>query len=280
MSHIYIKKLCMEHNIDKWIHHNRHGKRYIPDVYTKYCINKIDKVGFENYIKEYESLHNSLHISTVLPYDTGIVLNASDVSKAAGYNKYFSQYSLINKNYRNIFCNINEKERKQLQTEIQNIFNEINEEDNKTNSEISTDVYLPIKTNTQVGICMERSDIKYIERYFNCKIYRPNKLYAKHFILPSGFSIEIRGRIDGIFENGTILETKHRIKKIFDEIPIEEQIQCETYMRLLNKKICVHIQNHNGIIKPTTLNMNDDIWEPVLYGLDEYVIMYLNFQLD
>lgn len=74
---------------------------------------------------------------------------------------------------------------------------------------------------------------------------RNSVMYMKTLYEDSKFKIELRGKIDGIENNETIVETKNRSKRLFMSIPIYEKVQMEAYMFLTGFKKARHIENYN-----------------------------------
>lgn len=84
----------------------------------------------------------------------------------------------------------------------------------------------------------------------------------------------IGGRLDGTLpdETGTIVEVKNRTNRIFQYIPIYEQIQLECYMRIRDAKKCLLVQHFNDEMDETTVERNDKLWnEKVLPKLEIFI---------
>lgn len=59
--------------------------------------------------------------------------------------------------------------------------------------------------------------------------------------------LKVFGKVDGITRNGTIIETKNRRYRLFDEIPIYEKVQLEMYMWCNADKQIIHKQKYNDV---------------------------------
>merc|ERR1711916_210109 len=70
----------------------------------------------------------------------------------------------------------------------------------------------------------------------------------------------IGGRIDGRINKTTIIETKHRLNRLFNNIPLYEKIQMELYCYLINGvNKCVHLQNYNNLKKIMIYKQSDGL---------------------
>lgn len=91
---------------------------------------------------------------------------------------------------------------------------------------------------------------------------------------------EIRGRIDGLQDNGkTLVEVKNRKNRLFDMIPTRERVQMEVYMRMpllqLNKSVLVQNHKRSGASKSTPYYRDNALWDRVRKGLNRYAELSL-----
>jgi hypothetical protein len=85
------------------------------------------------------------------------------------------------------------------------------------------------------------------------------------------YDILIYGKVDGIDENGQIIETKNRRKRLFNSIPIYEQVQLELYMWLLDVKSAIHIENYNDQQVKTAYSKNEELFKNMIVKCEEFV---------
>ena len=73
------------------------------------------------------------------------------------------------------------------------------------------------------------------------------------------YDIYVCGKIDGVLDN-TLIEIKNRRNRLFEFIPIYEQIQTEIYFRLTNLENGKLIQNYNDTTSEFLIYKNEDLW--------------------
>jgi hypothetical protein len=76
------------------------------------------------------------------------------------------------------------------------------------------------------------------------------------------YNIYICGKIDGIIDN-TLIEIKNRRNRLFEFIPVYEQIQTEIYFRLTNLENGKLIQNYNNTTSEFLIYKNDELWSSI-----------------
>jgi len=79
--------------------------------------------------------------------------------------------------------------------------------------------------------------------------------------------VVIGGKIDGVTNDGELVEVKNRQWKIFDKIPIHEMIQIHIYMYLLDKTSCQIIQCFENEMKIDNISFSDELWEDIIMRL-------------
>lgn len=70
----------------------------------------------------------------------------------------------------------------------------------------------------------------------------------------------IGGRLDGLDAQGRVVEIKNRTRRFFTVIPEYERIQVACYMKLLNTRRAVIVQQFNGEQRRTDVEQDDDAW--------------------
>lgn len=77
--------------------------------------------------------------------------------------------------------------------------------------------------------------------------------------------------------NGELMEFKHRIKRLFNFIPIYEKLQLEMYLFLLNNvTTCTHVETYNNNQNVTQYVHNANLLEKIKTKLDKYFIDLFN----
>ena len=105
--------------------------------------------------------------------------------------------------------NLNEKEKKEITESIKNL------------------------SNTRFGVKNEDDVCKIYEDMMKCEITKDNLFIKKTIFESDQFSIQVGGKIDGINKkDGTIIEIKNRMKKLFYELRGYEKVQLMCYLYL------------------------------------------------
>ena len=90
-----------------------------------------------------------------------------------------------------------------------------------------------------------------------------SKLYKMRLFSLNEHEIYVCGKIDGI-ENNELIEIKNRRNRLFEYIPIYEQIQIEVYFRLTGLETGKLIQNYNDTTSEFAIKTNNTLWESIL----------------
>ena len=119
---------------------------------------------------------------------------------------------------------------------------------------VRTDLGRALEQDTRVlrGTVLEKSAIERAEKALSITtIKRGEPLRGKVLLSAPGpddsqIDILLRGKIDGIDDDGNIYESKNRRNRFFNAIPEYEKIQMEAYMFIYDKSTCTFLQNYNG----------------------------------
>ena len=96
---------------------------------------------------------------------------------------------------------------------------------------------------------------------------RNTQLHSRNWLHHRGFTVAVRGKVDGVAADGRIIETKNRSRRLFGKVPMHEQVQLCAYMWLLegtpragqnlnrdsaevskiNMRSCTHVENLDGV---------------------------------
>ncbi len=92
------------------------------------------------------------------------------------------------------------------------------------------------RLNKEYGKRNEKSAIKYYEYVTRKKVSQENKKISRSFNIKHGnVDFTINGRLDGITEDGKIIEIKNRTRKCYDLLHRHEEAQLQTYLTLCDK---------------------------------------------
>ena len=221
--------------------------------------------------------------------------NNNDLNKLTAINKnellelleLFTKKKLINeenyKTYKNTLINTNETNITQISKNILDNVSEtaINTKNTNNSKKIENSIKTNIKNvvknknitlvenyinghiNKNRGIVNENKIINIYEKKNNIKIKENNsKLYKMKLFTIDIYNIYICGKIDGIIDN-TLIEIKNRRNRLFEFIPVYEQIQTEIYFRLTNLENGKLIQNYNNTTSEFLIYKNDELWSSI-----------------
>jgi hypothetical protein len=123
------------------------------------------------------------------------------------------------------------------------------------------------------------------KRIFNSmKEHRPTaqlesdpRLYQRLISIPeTAIQYYISGYIDGVeADKGRIIEIKTRQNRLFDRVPLYEQVQCQGYMFLTGLRQCEHTESFQGKVQSTTLLYQAEFWERVLQQLNTVIVTFV-----
>ena len=113
------------------------------------------------------------------------------------------------------------------------------------------------------------------EKVINTRITgRNNTLYKKHLYSDDKYKIIIQGKIDGMINNDTVVESKNRSKRLFHKIPEYEKVQLEAYLFLTNTDRALHIENYNDHSVETYYYTNSEFWNYCISKIIDFVVSF------
>jgi len=177
-------------------------------------------------------------------------------------NKRKQNVEIPKRYHKMIEKNVNESEIKNVQKRIKDIQNY------KCSDEIKEEIKRKIYT--QRGIKYEDTAVDDYRKESEYEIQTP-KEFINRFYIKNDVAFNIGGRIDGFMldkdKEIIIIEVKNRQNKVFDNIPVYEQVQLECYSRMLKAKKCVFIQRYDHKNHISEYVPNDNLWNEILLGL-------------
>lgn len=100
---------------------------------------------------------------------------------------------------------------------------------------------------------------------------RNSRCYTKVLFQHRGRDVLLVGRVDGLLEDGTPVETKERRNRLFSCVPVYERVQLESYMHLLCKQNAVHVQNFEESQVSTPVLHDPAFWNDCLERLARFL---------
>lgn len=173
----------------------------------------------------------------------------------------------------------NTEELSKKKEEILSKVSDLSEKDKKVIQESILNV-----SHTRFGIKNENDVLKIYQEYTNKNIVKDDKYKKKNiYTCPiDKYNILIGGKIDGInMDDGSIIEIKNRMKKLFYEFRSYEKVQLMSYLYLFNTKKGFLVE---ALKKKDETNINiieclydEEYMETIIQDIKRFINFYRNF---
>lgn len=195
--------------------------------------------------KSYEQALERRNIEPPKPIED--VLKQKGLSVSDLIKKTFSSSTVLEQNIQKLCI---ENKVKIDYKEMQEIKSHIQTKNGSDNEEVSLDKYA------------EKLNSKIVDRnaHFYTKILSENQ--------------KIGGRIDGLTEDGKLVEIKNRQYRIFSVVPIYEKVQVHAYMFLLGLQECHLVQVYNEDSDTTIVKFDPEFWKSITEKITDFSIRY------
>lgn len=124
------------------------------------------------------------------------------------------------------------------------------------------------KVRCEFGTKQELSAIDLYEKQFNTSVMKRNdKVYGKEIYNCDDFMIYVCGKVDGIKQDGTVIEVKNRMRWFFNPLPKYDVAQLQTYLFLLDApegELVEQLKLDTSQIKRTKIERDRAFWSDVL----------------
>lgn len=122
--------------------------------------------------------------------------------------------------------------------------------------------------NKKFGTRQESSALSSYEKKHSATITNRNdKFHSKYIGNIEGCSIIVGGKVDGIKEDGTVIEVKNRMRRFFDPLPKYDIAQLQTYLFILDSdkgELVEQLKGRDSDIKTTIIDRDSHMWNTVL----------------
>jgi len=108
---------------------------------------------------------------------------------------------------------------------------------------------------------------------------RNSDFYTAELLNTKKCAVFLCGKVDGITDDGKVVETKNRRNRLFNKIPDYEKVQMEAYMYLTNIPTCIHIENYNNTTNTAEYHHIKVFWGVCLDSITKFVEQYIDTQL-
>ena len=117
--------------------------------------------------------------------------------------------------------------------------------------------------NRNFGINHENNVLKLFEEKRGARVMEDTRFYKRKLFSTDSLNWFIGGRIDGIMEDGTIVEIKNRIYRMFYRLRDYERVQIQSYMYIFRAERGVLVESKGGQINMIDVEFNDDGYEEI-----------------
>ena len=101
---------------------------------------------------------------------------------------------------------------------------------------------------------------------------RNSKIYEKELYRCEDYVVMIRGMMDGLSDDGvTIIESKNRTRRLFEELRGYEQVQLESYMFLTGRQKALLTEHYNETNHCIEYSHNEEFWQDCLANVVEFM---------
>jgi len=140
-------------------------------------------------------------------------------------------------------------------------------------------------TNTKFGTSNEHDVTKLYAEMTGSSIIKDDKYRKKIIYEHENFKIVIGGKIDGFNnENGSIIEIKNRIHKLFYTLRDYEKVQIMAYLHLFKANVGhlveAHKKENNTLINIIEVEYDKEFMDYIFKHLLEFSIFFMNFLND
>ena len=126
------------------------------------------------------------------------------------------------------------------------------------------------QTNTEFGTRHEDSVSDMYHEKTGVKIQKDNARKTLEFM--PGF--QIVGRFDGFNEEGTLIEIKNRMKRLFGKVPEYENVQVQVYMKMAGVNHAQLVERYTDKIMIHEVGVDDGLMEEILSELRDICRSY------
>ena len=122
-------------------------------------------------------------------------------------------------------------------------------------------------TNKRFGTIREINALDFYREKYNVEVITNIDQRSKKIITIDGTELWIISRLDGMKMDGTVIEIKNRIYKLFDEVREYEWLQVQTYLHvygLPKAELVEFLQNSGGTMKINEVERDDTYWDEIL----------------
>jgi hypothetical protein len=134
-------------------------------------------------------------------------------------------------------------------------------------------------TNKKFGTIREVNALDFYREKYDVEVITKIDQRSKKILTIDGTELWIISKLDGMKMDGTVIEIKNRIYKLFDEVREYEWLQVQAYLNvygLPKAELVEFLQNSGGTMKINYVDKDDTYWNEVLLKiLGDYFRVFL-----
>ncbi len=118
------------------------------------------------------------------------------------------------------------------------------------------------------GAKQEASALNSYEKESATIIANRNEQFYKRILFETDkYDVIIGGKVDGIKDDGTVIEVKNRMRRFFDPLPKYDIAQLQTYLFILDARqgeLIEQLKGKSSIRKSTIIDRDNEYWENII----------------
>ena len=134
-------------------------------------------------------------------------------------------------------------------------------------------------TNKKFGTIREVNALDFYREKYNVEVITKIDQRSKKILTIDGTELWVISKLDGMKMDGTVIEIKNRIYKLFDEVREYEWLQVQAYLHvygLPKAELVEFLQNSGGTMKINNVEKDETYWNEVLIKiLGDYFRVFL-----
>jgi hypothetical protein len=132
-------------------------------------------------------------------------------------------------------------------------------------------------SNTNFGIKKENSVVGLFQEKRGERVIIDTKFYKKLLFNHNNIKWYVGGRVDGYLEDGTIIEIKNRIYKLFYRLRDYERIQIQTYMYIFDTTKGILVESIRGKLNIIDVEFNEESYQDIKEKIKSFSNFFNNF---
>ena len=134
-------------------------------------------------------------------------------------------------------------------------------------------------TNKRFGTIREVNALDFYKEKYNVEVITKIDQRSKKILTIDGTELWVISKLDGMKMDGTVIEIKNRIYKLFDEVREYEWLQVQAYLHvygLPKAELVEFLQNSGGTMKINEVKKDETYWNDILLKiLEDYFRVFL-----